>query len=467
MVKLMYKRKYKKPSKYDFDLIVIGSGSGGGVAAHIAAAEGKKVGIIEAGALGGDCPNYSCIPTKSLLEAANALETIQDAHQFGIKSGSVSYNYRSIQSWKDKVISSTGVKNESKAFKSDNIQVIKGYGHFISPFVISVGLRRYSARKFVIATGGKTVIPQINGLADTGYITYKEATSLEKLPKSIFIIGGGAVAYEFAQIFNAFGTRMHISEKHPHLLSTDDPEVGDIVRASLEDRGVRVHCSTKIINISGKQDHKVITFEQQGQQHRVSVEQIMLATGKTPNIDLGLENTGVRYSADCIKTNKYLQTNVKHIFAVGEVTGYHISTQASMQQARVAIHNAYHNNKVAIDYHSIPKVVFGTPEIATVGRNEHELRLTGELFQTAIAPIGILGKSITTNYSSGFVKIIATHSGIIIGASIVAPHASEMINELSIAISKHLHACDVANVVHAFPTWSEAIRVACAKIKCI
>lgn len=463
----MYKSNHKKPSKYDFDLIVIGSGSGGGVAAHLAAAEGKKVGIIESGPVGGDCSNYSCIPTKALLQAARTLETVQNAHQFGIRANTVSFNYRSVQAWKEQAIAATGVKNESNAFRSENIQLIKGYAHFISPWIVSVGLRRYTARKFIVATGGKVVVPNISGLEDSEYITYKEASSLQKMPKSIFIIGGGSVAYEFAQIFSAFGTRVHIVEKHPHLLASDDPEVGDSARAALEHRGVRVHCAARVINISGSKNRKVVTFEQHGQQHRVSCEQLMLAAGKQPNVDLGLENTGVYFTEAGIRVNKHMQTNKNHIFAVGDVTGHNDSTHASMQEARVAIHNAYHNKKVAIEYRSIPRIVFGSPEIAVVGKTEHELRLTGELFQTAIAPIGILGKSITSNYSAGFVKIIATHSGIVLGASIVSPHASEMINELSLAVSKRLHACDISNIVHAFPTWSEAIRVACAKIKCI
>ena len=463
----MYKRKYKKPSKYDFDLVVIGSGSAGGVAAHLAAAEGKTIGIIESGTIGGDCTNYSCIPTKALLQATKTLETIQTAHQFGIRAEATSYNYQSVQTWKNQVIAATGVKNEAKAFKSENIQIIKGYGHFISPWEVSVSLRRYSARKFIVSTGGSVNVPDIPGLNEAGYITYKQASSLQNLPKSIFIIGGGAVAYEYAQIFSAFGAKVHIGEKHPHLLHSDDPEVGDCARAALESRGVRVHCAAKIVNIKGKEGHKVVTFEQQGQQHRVACEQIMLATGKTPNTDLGLENTGVYSNDDGIRVNPHMQTNIDHIFAVGDVTNKHISTQTSMQQARVAIHNAYHNKKVTINYKAIPRVIFGSPEIAVVGKTEHELRLTGELFQTSIAPIGILGKSMTSNYSNGFVKIVASHSGVVLGASIVAPHAGEMINELSLAVAKYMHACDIANIVHAFPTWSEAIRIACAKIKCI
>lgn len=464
----MYKTKYRRPISYDFDLIVIGSGAGGSVAAHIAAADGKKVGIIEASSIGGDCAYQSCIPTKALLKAAETLETVQSASQFGIRTSAASFNYRSVQAWKNKTIASTGVKDEANSLKSNGISIVKGHAHFITPWIISVGIRRYSAKTFLIATGSKSFVPNIPGLTDTGYITYKEAGNLEKLPKSVFIIGGGATAYEYAQIFSVFGSRVHIAESHPHILPKEDSEVGDSAMAALQNRGVRIHTSCRVVAVSGKKGRKVVTFEQHGQQHRVAVEEIMVASGKVPTVDIGLENTGIRYSDDGVVVNRHMQTTKKHIFAAGDVTGNHNATHIGIQESRVAVHNMYHHRrKIVMDYHAIPQVFYGKPEIAVVGKNERELKLTGELFQTSIAPIGILGRSITSNYSAGFVKLTATHSGILLGASIVAPDASEMIGELALAIKYHHHACDVANTVHAFPTWSEAIRIAASQISCI
>lgn len=457
----------RKPINYDFDLIVVGSGAGGGVAAHLAACEGKKVGIIEAGPIGGTCPHYSCVPTKALLKAVETLETVQTANQFGVRTSGVTFNMRSIQAWKQKAINATGVQNESTAFKSDNIRIIKGHGHFIGPWTISVGLRRYTAHKFLIATGSSLYVPPITGLAETGYITYKEAGQLIKMPKSIFIIGGGATAYEYAQIFSAFGTRVHIAEKSTHMLPKEDSEIGDIAAATLEARGVRVHNSARVVGVSGRKGRKVIIFEQHGQEHKIAVEEVMLASGKVPNIDIGLENTGVYYNDEGIRVNRFMNTNKDHIFAAGDVVGKHLSTHAGMQEGRIAVHNMYHRKKVAVDYSAMPRVLYGKPEIAVVGKTEHELKLTGELYQTSIAPIGILGRAITSNYTAGFVKIVATHSGIVIGASVVAPHASETISELTFAIKNRHHACDIANTVHPFPTWSEAVRVAAANIKCI
>ncbi|MFO0882127.1 MAG: NAD(P)/FAD-dependent oxidoreductase [Candidatus Saccharimonadales bacterium] len=463
----MFKPKYRKPISYDFDLIVIGSGAGGGVAAQLAAAEGKKVALIEADHVGGTCPHDSCVPTKALLKAAETLEIVKSADSFGIKAHAASFNYRSIQAWKDSAIRATGVTHDAHTFNSQNITVIKGHGHFVSPWTVSVGLRRYSAHRFLLATGSTVYIPAIEGLADTGFITYKEASRLDKIPKSIFIIGGGATAYEYAQIFSAFGAKVHVAESAIHLLPKTDVEVGDSAEAALVSKGVRVHVAAHVKTISGKSGHKIITFEQHGQQHKVVVEEIMVASGKRPNVDIGLENAGVRYTDDGIFVTKHLRTNKDHIYAAGDVVGHHLSTHAAMQEARVAVHNMYHRKAVAMDYTALPQVYFGQPELATVGKTERELRMTGEIYQTAIAPISILGRSITSNYTAGFVKINATQSGVILGASIVAPDASEMIGELTLAVAKRLRACDVSNTVHAFPTWSEAIRVAAANIKCI
>jgi pyruvate/2-oxoglutarate dehydrogenase complex dihydrolipoamide dehydrogenase (E3) component len=250
-------------------------------------------------------------------------------------------------------------------------------------------------------------------------------------------------------------------------MPSEDPEVGDSAESALNKRGVRVHTSANIIHISGGNNRKVITFEQDGQQHHVAVEEILVAAGKLPNIDFGLDNTGLRYNELGINVNRFMQTKQKHIFAAGSVVGASFTTHTSIQESRVAEHNMYHRKKIAMDYSAIPRIYSGSPEIAAVGTTEWQMLLTGEIFQTSIAPIGMLGRAISSNWDQGFVKIIANHNGVLLGASIVAPHASEMLPELTFAIQHHHHACAIANTVHAFPTWSEAIRIAASKIKCI
>lgn len=463
----MNKIQSKKPRKFDYDLIIIGSGASGGIGAHLAILEGKKVGLVEMHTLGGNSLNFGCIPTKALLKSAETLETVQLAHRFGIRSSAVSFNYKSIQLWKDKALIGTGVKNESSIFRSEGIHIIRGKAHFLDKYTIGVGVNRITAKKFLIATGSDHRVPNIPGINETGFITYKEAGNLLKPPKSLFIIGGSALAYEYAQIFSAFGSRVHIAEVNDHLLPNEDPEVGDSAQSSLNLRGVRVHTSAKVIHLSGGVGRKVVTFEQNGQQNRVVTEELMITTKRHPNIDIGLENTGIKYSPEGIHVNKFMQTSNKNIFAAGSVVGNNDSIHADIQESRVAIHNLYNRKKIAMELHAIPRCVFGEPEIACVGLTEKIMKLTGQIYQTSIAPIGILGKASTSDYSAGFVKIIANHYGVLVGASIVAPHASEMLQELTFAIGHRHHACAVANTIHPFPTFSEAIRVAASKIKCI
>lgn len=456
----------KKPTNFDFDLLVIGSGAGGGVVAHLAAGYGKKVGLVEADKLGGDCPNYSCIPTKSLLSATNALNTMKSASKHGLRATNISYSASSLASWRDSVVAKANGSQDASAFTAEGIKIIKGHAHFLSPWMVSIGSRRYTARKFLIASGSSPVIPTIDGLVETGYITYREAGHLREFPKSIVIIGGGATAYEFGQIFSTFGTRVHIIEKHHHLLHNEDTEVGDLAEATLQANGVRVHLGSKVNHVSGDKKHKVVVFEQGGQEHRIACDTIMVASGKKPNIDLGLENTGIKFNNYGVKVSTTLETTKKHIYAVGDVVGGDLFAHVAVQHARVAAHNMFRSKKVHFDTHAIPRIFYGLPEIACVGKTEHILRMMNTSYQTAIAPIGIIGRSGPANYDSGFVKLIATHSGILIGASVVAPHAGEMLQELTFAINHRHRACDVSETIHPFPTWSEAVRIAASRIKC-
>lgn len=456
----------KKPNSFDFDLLVVGSGAGGGVAAHLAANEGKKVGLVESDLLGGDCPNYSCIPTKSLLTAASTLDAMKSASRHGLKATSISYSANSLNRWKESVIAEANGSQTNSAFASEGIKTIKGHAHFLSPWVISVGSHRYSARKFLVATGSSPVIPEIKGLKDTGYITYREAGALKEFPKSVVIIGGGATAYEYSQIFSAFGSRVHIVEQHGHLLHTEDSEVGDLGEANLSASGIRVHLGTKVTSVSGNAKHKVVVFEKNGQEHRIACDTVMIASGKKPNVDIGLENTGIKFTNTGIKVTSGMQTTKKHIWAAGDVLGGDLFAHAAVQHARVAVHNMYHSKKARFSSHAVPRVFYGMPEIACVGKTEHRLKMTSVSYQTAIAPIGIVGRSGPANFDSGFVKLIATHGGTLIGASVVAPHAGEILQELTFAINRGHRACDVAETIHPFPTWSEAIRIAASRIRC-
>jgi dihydrolipoamide dehydrogenase len=462
----MYKAKHRKPGHFDYDLMVIGTGSGGGIAAHLAAKSGKKVAVVEAERVGGECPNFGCVPTKALLQAAEVYQTAREGDRFGIHAKDVRLDYTAIKAWKDHAVDHTGAVEGEAFYESEGIKIIHGLAHFIDPWSVSIKGHRYRARKFLIATGTKSVVPPIPGLAESGFMTYREAIDLTKLPKSVFIIGGGAIGCEFGHLFNSLGSEVQIADFAPRLIALEDPEVGELIGALFENRGMQVHTGAKIMRVTTTGSAKTVHFEKEGRAHQATVSDILLATGKAPNTDLGLENAGVAYDRGGVKVNKYMQTTSKHIYAAGDIVGPYRFTHTAAYQSRVAVHNMFHReHKVAAQYHAVPRCVFTDPEVACVGYTEAQLNERKVAYISSAVPISVIGRSNTSGIDSGFVKVLATKYGTLMGASIVSPRAGEMIHELTLAIQHRMTARTIAETIHAFPTWSEAVRIACQKIK--
>jgi mercuric reductase len=462
----MHKIKHKKPTYFDFDLIVLGTGAGGGVAAHQARQAGKKVAVVEAEKLGGECPNFGCVPTKALLQAAETYKTAKEGARFGLKAPSVSFDYTKIKAWKNATVSNTGTQEGAEFYAQEGIETIHGHGHFIDPWRISVDGKRFSSKQFLIATGTTSVVPPIPGLKEAGFMTYRDAIDLEKPPTSLFVIGGGAIGCEFSELFSSFGTKVHIADMAPGLIALEDPEVGELLGALFERKGIEVHTGVKVTRVTKKGKLKIVSFERDGKTQTASVEEILLASGKAPNTDLGLENAGVNYSRSGIDVNEHMQTSNKHIYAAGDVVGPYRFTHTASYQSRIAAHNMFHREgKMKAKYYAIPRCVFTDPEIACVGYTEAQLQEKKIKYQVSAVPITVIGRANTSGVDSGFVKVIAGKQGTLLGASIVSPRAGEMIHELTLAVQNHLTARQVAETVHAFPTWSEAVRKACQKLK--
>lgn len=462
----MYKSSTRAPQHVDYDLIVLGTGAGGGVASHIAARAGKRVAVVEPEVIGGECPNFGCVPTKALLQAAETYTTVKEGSKFGIRAHDVSVQYPAIRAWKNAAVAHTGTEDGEQVFLSEGIKLIRGKAHFLDRWTISVNGHRYKARKFLIATGTKSVMPPIPGLAETGFITYREAIDYVKPPKSLFIIGGGAIGCEFAHFFNTFGVKVHMADIAPRLIGLEDPEVGDLVGALFKQRGIFVHTDASITRIYKKGTYKVVDFTVNGESQSAVVEEILLSSGKAPNTDLGLENAGVEYDRGGIKIDKYMRTTNKHIYAAGDVAGPYRFTHTASYQSRIAAHNMLHpRNKVAGEYHAVPRCVFVEPEVACVGMTEKQLQEQGITYRIGAAPVRLIGRANTSNVDTGFVKVLADKKGTLLGASIVSPRAGEILHELTLAVQHRMKAQDITNTIHAFPTWSEAIRLACNKIK--
>lgn len=454
-----------KKTKFDFDLIVIGSGAGGSAAATIAAREDKKVAIVEADTFGGTSPNWGDVPIKSLLHAAHLFDEARGGSRFGLRTSTISYNYPTLRTWKDLAVERTGAGGNRKYYENEGITTIQGTAHFLSPNEISVNRHTYSAASFLIATGSNPIIPDIQGLAESGYETPRTILEAIKPPKSLYIVGGGSAAVELAQLMAIFGTKVYIAEIASRLLPDYDSEAGELLEKLLvAHKNVTVLTQTRTLAVEKENIAHRITYSRGGTEHSLRVDSVLIAAGRTPNVDIGLENAGIHYTANGVEVNEYLQTNAKHIYAAGDVLGRGSYTHTALLESRIAVSNLLNKNKLVPDYAATPKVVFTHPSIASVGLTEDDCLRRDLHSKKAFAPLGIIARSNTSDFRDGFVKIITDKKGVVIGATIMAPGAGELIHELALAIKYELTAAEVASTPHAFLTWSEAIRVAAAKL---
>jgi pyruvate/2-oxoglutarate dehydrogenase complex dihydrolipoamide dehydrogenase (E3) component len=450
---------------FDYDLIVIGSGAGGSAAATIAARDGKRVAIIESDVFGGESPNWSDVPTKALLHAAQLYDDARHADKFGLRTSTLGYNYPSLRAWKDLAVKRTGAAGNRRFYESHGISAFNATAHFLSPYEISVNRRHLSAKQFLIATGSHWVQPDIQGLDEISYFTPRTILEAIRPPKSLFIIGGGSHGVEIAQLMATFGTKVYIAEQASRLLPRQDGEVGDLMERVLsEQKGVTVLTHSRVISVEKQGLTKRILISRGGTEKFVKADEVLVAAGRMPNVDLGLENASVAYSPKGIQVNEFLQTSVKHIYAAGDVLGRDSHTHSALLESRIAAHNLYAKTKVSPDYTATPGIIFTSPEIAHVGLSEDDCHKRDLSINKAVAPLNIIARSNTSDFRDGFVKIITDKKGVVIGGTIVAPHAAEMIHEIGLAVKHGLTARQLADTPHAFLSWSEAIRVAAGKL---
>lgn len=454
-----------KKHTFNYDLIVIGSGAGGSAAAIVAARAGKRVAIVEEDTFGGDSPNYSDVPTRALLHAAQLYDEAKHGARFGLRSSTLGYNFPSLSNWKNLAVKRTGAGGNRRFYQNNGVTPIHGRAHFLSPHEITVNRRHLSAAKFLIATGAAFTKPDIQGLDKINYLTPRSILEVLRPPKSLFIVGGGQAGIEIAQLMAIFGTKVYIAEKASRLLPKFDEDIGQLIGKNLHDqKGVSALTQTRVVAVTKDGIGKRVTFTRGGQEKHVRVDEVLIATGKAPAVDLGLENAGVEFTSKGISVNEFLQTSVKHIYAAGDVLGFESTTHTALLESRTAAHNLFSRNPVSPDYRGTPYVIFTQPGIAHAGLSEDDCQKRDLKTKTGLVPLAQIARSNTSDFRDGFVKIIADKKGVIIGATVVAPNAAEIIHELSLAIRHELTAKDLAEAPHAFLSWSEAIRMAAQKI---
>lgn len=455
----------KQPT-FDYDLIVIGSGAGGSAAATIAARAGKRVAIVEADTFGGDSPNWSDVPAKAFLHAAHLYDEARHGARFGLRSATLGYNYPSLRNWKDLAVKRTGAGGNRRYYENEGIATYQGNAHFLSPHEISVNRRHLSAAHYLVATGSHWVAPNIQGLADLSYQTPRTILDISRPPKTLYVIGAGTVGVELSQLLATFGSKIYLAEIASRILPREDEEVGLLLERVLkEQKGITSLTQTRTLAVVRDGIGKRVTFSRGGVEKTVRVDDVLIATGRVPTVDLGLENASIEYTPKGIEVNEYLQTTARHIYAAGDVLGHSTHTHTALLESRVAANNLLHpKDRISPDYTATPRLTFTHPGIASVGLSEDDCLKRDLLINKAIAPLNIIARSNTSDFRDGFIKIISDKKGVVLGATVAAPHASEIIHELALAVKYQLTATQLADTPHAFLSWSEAVRVAANRL---
>jgi len=440
-------------------LAVIGGGSGGYAAARTAAAKGVKTAVIEGGdQVGGLCILRGCMPTKALLYAAEVMHLATHTAPWGIRVEDVSFNFAQVMARKNILIKDFADCREEQLRKG-KFKFIRAMARFADPHTLELSTgEKLTARHFVIATGSKVAPSPLPPLNEVGYIDSDSALSLERLPKSLIVLGGGAVAVEFAQFFARFGVRVTLIQRSPHILHEFDSDAAEVLENVFRREGIVLYTGTKLLEARRAGSHKEVSFEHQGKIVRVQAEEIFFGLGRVPNIhSLGLENTGVQLEYGRIFTDTGMQTTVPHIYAAGDCTGLHEIVHLAIQQGETASWNIAHPDRIKHrDYRLLCEVIFTEPQVACVGLNEKKAHVENVPYVVAKYPFSEHGKSLIMEAKDGFVKLLAEpFTGEILGGSCVGPHGGELIHEIIAAMHKRMTVHELAAMPHYHPTLAE------------
>jgi dihydrolipoamide dehydrogenase len=445
----------------EYDFVIIGAGSAGMAAASMASGMGVKVAITEKWKLGGDCPNRACVPTKALLYSANLFAEFKQAEKYGLKADNVGFDWAGVQEWKNKVVEDRTKHESEERLKEQGVDLYWGQASFVSSTEVKVKDEVLKAKKILIGAGSQPAIFPIEGLDAVGYITSNEAVDLRKLPKSILIVGGGAVGLEFATVFSRFWSDVTVIEAASHVIPAADTETADALQGYLSKQGIKFHIGAKVQKFEKEGNlKKAIVDVGNGQSQEFTAEEVMMATGRKPDFEgLDIEKTGIKTSKKGIEVDDTLKTSVDNIYAAGDITGVLLFTNMATYQASYATYNALSGkDPVKVDYRVTPWVAFTDPELSGVGKTEEKLKEEGVKYNKSIFEFKNLGKSSTQMKYDGFVKILAEEgTNQILGAFIVGPEAGELIHEFVVAMAGKVSADVIGKAMFAYPTWSEAV----------
>jgi pyruvate/2-oxoglutarate dehydrogenase complex dihydrolipoamide dehydrogenase (E3) component len=441
-------------ARAEYDLVIIGAGAGGLIAARFAAQLDARVLLVERDRIGGDCTWTGCVPSKSLIRAAKAAHEIRTSHRFGVDAGACTVNMAAVREYVQRKVHEIYEPTSPGALAREGIDVALGPARFESPGAVRIGERVVVGRNYLVCTGATPVTPDIPGLDATPHWTYHNIFERSILPASLVVIGGGPLGMELTQAFQRLGSRVTIVAAR--LLPHDDPDAEATLRRVFEREGVR-WLRGRAIQVRREPDGVAVSSDA-GAEARGDA--VLVAAGRRPNVEgLGLERAGVTYSARGIPVDDRLRTNVPHIFAAGDVLGAEQFSHVAGWQAFEAARNALLPGNASGRPNPMAWVTFTDPEVAQVGLNEKDARKRfGDAVTVTQWDIARVDRAKCDDDEEGFIKLVSNPRGVLVGATIVASRAGEMSGELSLAIAKGLSVGDVATAVHAYPTYTTALQ---------
>lgn len=442
--------------RIDADLCVIGAGSAGLSAAAGSAQMGGRVVLVEHGLMGGDCLNYGCVPSKSLLAAAHAAQAQRTGVAFGVAAHEPEVEFGRVMAHVRSVIESIEPHDSEERFAGLGVRVIRSTARFTGPRTLEAGGYTIHARRYLIATGSSPMVPPVPGLEDTPYLTNETVFDLDTLPEHLLIIGGGPIGMEMAQAFRRLGSQVTVLEMD-RCLAADDPGLADIVIRQLQDEGVTLLEKTRAESVSPGGGGVRVKVDQDGTAHTVSGTHLLVAAGRQPNVaQLDLETAGVEYERQGVTVDAGMRTSNRRIYAAGDVAGRGQFTHLASYQAGIVVRRAMLRLPARADYSSLPWCTYTEPELAQAGLTEAVARERGLDVCTAEADLAENDRGRAEGLRSGRVKLVTDRRGRVLGAGIAGPHAGELIQPWILAIQRKLKLKDMAGLILPYPTLGES-----------
>ncbi len=458
-------RKFKKPRRFDRNVVVIGAGAAGLSSAYLAAAMKAGVSLIEKGKMGGDCLHRGCIPSKALIRSARFMADARQAKSLGFTAVSVEFEFADIMERVQRVIDSIEPHDSVARYMQLGVDCIQGKAKITSPYTVEVNGRIITTRSIIIATGSQPFVPPIPGLEAVSYLTSDTVWNLRQLPQRLLVLGTGPTGCELAQCFTRFGAHVTMVDWAPQILPREDREASEQVAQQLRAEGIGLHLGYQAKGVHQVQQRQWLICQGEGQEISLEFDALLIAVGRRPTVQgLGLETLGIPVTQNgTIEVNEYLQTPYPTIYACGDVAGPYQFTHTASHQAWYATVNALFGGwkRFEVDYSVIPWAIFTDPEVARVGLNEREAKAQGVSAEITTFNLSELDRAIADEAAQGVVKVLTVPGkDKILGVTIVGQQASDFIIEFIAAMRHGFGLSKILSTVHIYPTWTEANKYA-------